>query len=203
MTRKYELKKRAERQDETRLRIVEAAVALHEQFGPAQTSISAIADRAGVGRPTVYRHFPDERSLFTACTGHYMAQHHLPDASTWLQIADPEERLRFGLREIYRWYRETEPMMAVAFRDLPEMPVLAEVMEPMFASFAETTAILAEGWPTPASPVLLAAIGHALAFSTWRSLACDFDLTDETVADLLTAMVVSAQRREAPIIARR
>src|SRR5690349_11417186 len=96
MKRKYELKKRADRQDDTRQRIVEAAVALHEQLGPAQTSISAIAERAGVGRPTVYRHFPDERSLFTACTSHYMAQHHLPDTSLWLHIEDPEERLRFA-----------------------------------------------------------------------------------------------------------
>src|SRR4051812_23166765 len=97
--RKYELKKRAERQDETRQRIVEAAVALHEQLGPASTPISAIAERAGVGRPTVYRHFPDERSLFTACTGHYMAQHQLPDITAWRQIAEPEERVRFALLE--------------------------------------------------------------------------------------------------------
>jgi AcrR family transcriptional regulator len=199
--RKYELKKRAERQDETRHRIVEAAVALHEQLGPAQTSISAIAELAGVGRPTVYRHFPDERALFNACTSHYMAQHQLPDATAWRQIMDPEERLRFGLLETYRWYRDTEQMMAVAFRDLPESQVLAEVMEPIFTRFAETTAILAEGWPTPASPLLLAAIGHALAFSTWRSLARDFDLPDETVANLLTAMVVSSLKRETPVIA--
>ena len=203
MRRKYELKKRADRQDETRIRIVEAAVALHEQLGPAHTPISAIAERAGVGRPTVYRHFPDERSLFTACTGHYMAQHQLPDPTAWLQIADPEERLRFGLQEIYRWYRDTEPMMVVAFRDLPETPALAEVMQPIFARFAATHAILAEGWPTSDSPVLHAAIGHALAFSTWRSLARDFGIDDETVADLLTAMVVTSQRREAPIIAGR
>ena len=202
MKRRYELKKRADRQDETRQRIVEAAVALHEQLGPAHTPVSAIAERAGVGRPTVYRHFPDERSLFMACTGHYMAQHQLPDATEWLQIADPEERLQFGLLEMYRWYRENEPMMAVAFRDLPDTPVLAEVMEPIFDRFATTRDILAEGWPTPDSPVLLAAIGHALAFSTWRSLARDFGLSDGTVADLLTAMVVSSHRRGAVVIGR-
>jgi AcrR family transcriptional regulator len=201
MTRKYELKKRADRQDETRQRIVEAAVELHEQLGPAHTPISAIAERAGVGRPTVYRHFPDERSLFNACTSHYMAQHQLPDATAWLQIADPEERLRFGLLETYRWYRDTEPMMVVAFRDLPGMPVLAEVMEPTFTRFAAAHAVLAEGWSTAASPVLHAAIGHALAFSTWRSLAREFGLPDETVADLLTAMVVSSLRSDAPLIA--
>jgi len=202
-TRKYELKKRAERQDETRLRIVEAAVALHEQFGPAQTSISAIAERARVGRPTVYRHFPDERSLFTACTSHYMAEHQLPDATTWRQFPDPEERLRFGLQEIYQWYRETEPMMVVAFRDLPEIPVLADVMAPTFSKFFAAGAVLSEAWPAPISDEMRAAIGHALAFSTWRSLALDFGLSDETVVDLLTAMVVSSQRYKTQLVAGR
>src|SRR5262245_30208938 len=118
-TRTYQLKKRAERQDETRQRIVDAAVELHEQLGPAQTSISVIAERAGVGRPTVYRYFPDDRSLFSACTSHYLARHQPPDPAGWRQIADLEARTRFGLLETYRWYRETEPMMAGAFRDLP------------------------------------------------------------------------------------
>lgn len=190
--RTYHLKKRAERQDDTRQRIVEATVALHEQLGPARTSISAIAERAGVGRPTVYRHFPDERSLFSACTSHYLARHQPPDPSGWREIVDPAARLRFGLLAIYRWYRETERMMVGAYRDLPELPVLAEVLEPRLRWFAEAHAVLAEGWTAPAPDVLRAAIGHALAFSTWRSLARDHDLGDETVADLLTGMVVSS-----------
>jgi AcrR family transcriptional regulator len=199
--RTYHLKKRAERQDETRQRIVEATVFLHEQLGPAQTSISAIAERAGVGRPTVYRHFPDERSLFTACTSHYLARHQPPDPTGWRQIVDPEERMRFGLLETYRWYRDTEQMMAVAFRDLPAIPVLAEVLEPLFTGFSEARAVLAEGWPTPTPDVARAAIGHALAFPTWRSLARDYGLRDEAVADLLTAMVVSAVRGDVAVFA--
>ncbi|MGD9712183.1 MAG: TetR/AcrR family transcriptional regulator [Thermomicrobiales bacterium] len=190
--RKYELKKRAERQDETRQRIVEAAVALHEQLGPSQTSISAIAERAGVGRPTVYRHFPDERSLFAACTTHYLDQHQVPEWERWRGVIDPRTRLRRGLVEIYRWYRETEQMSSVTFRDLPEVPALAEVLEPHFAGFAAARAILSEGW-SASNPVLLdAAIGHALDFSTWRSLARDHRIDDETVADLMTSMVVAA-----------
>jgi AcrR family transcriptional regulator len=192
--RTYHLKKRAERQDETRQRIVEATVALHEELGPGRTPISAIAERAGVGRPTVYRHFPDERSLFTACTGHYLAQHRFPDLTRWRAIVDPEERLRTGLRETYRWYRETEPMMAGAFRDLPEHPVVAEVMESHFAWFAEADRVLVGGWPAPTPDLLRAVIGHALAFATWRSLARDYGLPDDTVADLMTTMVASAVR---------
>src|ERR671918_294412 len=49
---KYKLKKRAERQEETRLRIARATLELHETLGPSLTTISAIAERAGVGRPT-------------------------------------------------------------------------------------------------------------------------------------------------------
>lgn len=192
MTRKYELKKRAERQDETRQRIVEAAVALHEQLGPAQTSISSIAELAGVGRPTVYRHFPDERALFAACTTHYLGNHQLPDPDAWRSHSDPETRLRVALMEIYRWYRETEAMMVVSFRDLPEMPVLSEVMAPLFALFANARAILANGWSAQSQTLLDAAIGHALAFSTWRSLAGDHGLSDESVVELMAAMVASA-----------
>lgn len=191
MTRKYELKKRAERQDETRQRIVEAAVALHEQLGPAQTSISSIAELAGVGRPTVYRHFPDERALFNACTSHYLSSHQPPDPEVWRSIVDPGERLRVALMEVYRWYRETERMMVVSFRDLPEIPVLSEVMAPLIALFANAQQMLADGWPAPSPALLRAAIGHALAFSTWRSLASDYGLPDEAVADLMIAMVAS------------
>ncbi|HEY6582806.1 MAG TPA: helix-turn-helix domain-containing protein, partial [Rubrobacter sp.] len=65
---KYELKRRAERQEETRLRITRATLELHETVGPALTTRSAIAERAGVGRPTVYSHFPDDLSLGIACS---------------------------------------------------------------------------------------------------------------------------------------
>ena len=192
--RTYQLGKRAQRQGETRQRIVEAAVALHEQLGPARTSISDLAERAGVARPTVYRHFPDERSLYAACTRHYLAQHRPPDFANWRRVVDPEERTRFGLLETYRWYRHTEQMMVVTFRDLPGIPALAEVLEPLFTGFAEARAVLAEGWPTPTPVLLRAAIGLALAFSTWRLLARDYGLPDETAADLLTAMVMSSVR---------
>jgi AcrR family transcriptional regulator len=199
--RAYELKKRAERQDETRQRIVEATVALHEELGPAATSVSAIAERAGVGRPTVYRHFPDDRALFVACTTHYMAQHQPPDPTGWRLIPDPAERVRTGLLEVYRWYRETERMMSVAERDLPQLPTLAEVVGPRYAWLVEAHAILAAGWPAPPPDLLGAAIGHALAFSTWCSLARDHGLTDAAAAGLMTALVVSSARENAPAFA--
>src|SRR5713226_6578642 len=126
MTRKYELKQRAQSQAETRRRIVEATVELHGSVGPARTTISAIAERAGVQRLTVYRHFPDERSLFEACTSHSAVENPRPDPSAWAAIDDPEERLRVALREIYAYFRANEELTANVRRDLPELPVLQE-----------------------------------------------------------------------------
>ena len=83
MNRKYEKKERARRQEQTRQRIVEAAVDLHTSVGPAQTTISGIAKRAGVERHTVYAHFPDDGTLFRACSEHWAARHPLPDPERW------------------------------------------------------------------------------------------------------------------------
>ena len=109
MNRKYEQKERARRQAHTRQRIVEAAVGLHTSVGPAQTTISGIAKRAGVERHTVYAHFPDDRALFRACSEHWAARHPLPDLETLAEICDPVRRLRWALGEVYSWYESVDP----------------------------------------------------------------------------------------------
>src|SRR3954451_3620257 len=129
-TRKYQQKRRAEQQAETRQRIVEALVALHREVGPARTTISAIAERAGVERLTVYRHFPDERSMFEACTTHYAIQVPGPDPSSWAGIEDPAERLRTTLLAFYDYYRRAEDVLAHAARDVPQLPALAAALSP-------------------------------------------------------------------------
>ena len=193
MPRKYEQKRRAERQAETRHRIVEATVALHETVGVARTSISEIAERAGVERATVYRHFPDERSLLAACTGHYVALHPPPDPTAWERITDPGTRLQIGLREIYAYHRRTEHMTDRAERDLPEVPILAEVLAPYLAHRVRTRDVLAAGWPVAPErrDLLTAAIGHAVAFSTWRSLVRGQGLDDTQAVTVISAMVGS------------
>src|SRR5215213_261550 len=115
--RKYEMKKRAERQRETRRRIVEATVELHRTRGPAHTTISEIAQRAGVNRLTVYNHFPDITDLLKACSRHWTERHPPPDPTPWTQIRDPQERLRTALAELYGFYARTEPMRANVLRD--------------------------------------------------------------------------------------
>jgi AcrR family transcriptional regulator len=197
MARKYELKRRAEKEEETRQRIVDATIELHETLGAAYTTIKAIAERAGVERATVYRHFPDERSLFAACTGHHIALNPPPDPTALERIADPEERLRAGLAASYAYHRSTEQMTSNAQRDLPQFPALAEVLAPFFAHWARLHEILVAGWEpaTGDGALVRAAIGHALHFQTWRSLVRDQQLDDEEAIELMVTMVRSVARR--------
>src|SRR5918993_3009485 len=129
-TRRYQKKRRAEQEAETRQRIVEAMVALHREVGPARTTISAIAERAGVERLTVYRHFPDERSMFEACTSHYATLVPGPDPAGWTGKEEPAERLRAALLAFYDYYRRAEDVLTHAVRDVPQLPALAAVLSP-------------------------------------------------------------------------
>src|SRR5215212_9828509 len=191
MTRKYDMKRRAKRQEETRRRIVEATVELHETVGMARTTISAIAEKAGVERLTVYRHFPDERALFTSCSGHWSAANPPPDPASWTQIADPEERLRSALAEIYAYHRRTEPMLANVIRDADVHPLTRELAEPYYQLFERMRYVLATGWGVEDErlPLLLATLGHALDFQTWRSLARQQGLNDEQAVEVMMGMV--------------
>src|SRR3954452_2257054 len=125
--RTYELKRRAERQEETRRRIVDATVELHTTLGPARTTVLAIAEKAGVTRPTVYAHFPDARSLFEACSGHVRATIPPPDPTAWHSIAEPSERLETALRQLYGYYERLEPLLENVQRDATVMPLIAEM----------------------------------------------------------------------------
>jgi AcrR family transcriptional regulator len=181
MTRKYDLGRRADTKAQTRRRITEAAVALHASVGPARTTISAIAERAGVQRLTVYRHFPEERDLFAACGAHWIAENPPPDPAPWAQIADSDERVRTALTAIYRWYRANEGMIGNTARDAPELPALAAVADP--AAYLDPVRDML------GPPTARAALGHALAFSTWRSLTREQGLSDEDAAALIARIV--------------
>jgi AcrR family transcriptional regulator len=191
MTRKYDMKRRAKRQEETRRRIVEAAVELHETVGMARTTISAIAEKAGVERLTVYRHFPDERALLTACSGHWSAANPPPDPASWTQIADPEERLKSALAEVYVYHRHTEPMMSNVVRDAEVHYLTREMAEPYYQLFEQMRYVLATGWGVEDErlPLLLATLGHALDFQTWRSLVRQQGLDDEEAVEVMMGMV--------------
>jgi AcrR family transcriptional regulator len=189
MKRKYELKARARRQAETRERIVEAAVELHTSVGPARTTISAIAERAGVERHTVYAHFADERKLFDACSTHWAERHPFPDLQLSLGIVDPETRLQAVLHDLYRWYEEVESDVAIFRRDAQVHELNAENVAEDDRRLAELADELARGRPRR-KPVR-AAIGHVLEFETWRSLVRRQELSLKQAVESMTRLVAS------------
>jgi AcrR family transcriptional regulator len=192
--RPYRMKRRAELEAETRRRITESAVALHAELGPARTSISAVAEHAGVRRSTVYRHFPDELSLFHACTSHWMAANPMPDLDAWAAIQDPDARLERALVGLYRHYRSTEAMMSRVLRDESLSATVGEMLAGYrrYLVAARDTLMRGRSARGRARRRVAAAIGHALAFATWRSLAVEQDLTDAEAAALVRRLVAAA-----------
>lgn len=188
------MKRRAEQEAETRLRITESAVALHGTLGPAQTTVSAIAEHAGVRRSTVYRHFPDERALFGACSAHWATSNPPPDLGGWQSIAEPDARLDAALAELYAYYRRTGGMLESLLRDAPEVPVVDELMGAFRAMLSEATDVLmrGRGLRGASRDRTRAAVGHALAFSTWRDLTGTQGLDDTQAAELASRLVAAA-----------
>ena len=196
--RKYEMKKRAERQRETRRRIVEATVELHLARGPANTTISEIAKRAGVNRLTVYNHFPDITDLLRACSRSWTERHPAPDPTSWTRIGDPQQRLRTALTELYGFYARTEPMRGNVLRDAETMPELASLLEGSVVPYLEAVRdLLAEGWEVgdDRRNRLLATIKLALDFHTWRSLERESGLSREEAVESMLEAVRSAVSR--------
>ena len=192
--RRYRMTKRAETEEETRKRITQSTVDLHEALGPSRTSVSAIADHAGVRRSTVYRHFPDELALFTACTTHWMAANPSPDPSPWAAIADANERLSVALGQLYPYYRSTCRMMESIHRDEEIMPLVKQMMGGYREYLEAVRRILMDGFrpePSRRRPVE-AAIGHALSFPVWRSLALEQGLSDDECGKLMCRLVRAA-----------
>ena len=170
--RKYELKKRAEQMGETRLRITEAAIDLHGKVGPSRTTLSAVAERAGVERRTLYRHFPTEADLFAACSAHYFSANPWPDLDGWRAIRDPRERLERALDDLYAYYERTEPMFTNVLRDAELVDFARDAIAPLGAYLNEAVEVLVAGRGARGRrrDLLIGALRHALAFSTWHSL---------------------------------
>ncbi len=196
--RKYEMKKRAERQRETRRRIVEATVELHRTRGPFHTTVSEIAKRAGVNRLTVYNHFPNLTDLLRACSRSWTERHPAPDPTPWAQISDPQQRLRTTLRELYGFYARTEPMRANVLRDAQTMPELAALLEGSVVPYLGAVRdLLAEGWEVGEDRRrrLLATIKLAIDFHTWRSLERESGLSREEAVETMLEAVRSVVSR--------
>jgi AcrR family transcriptional regulator len=188
MARTYTLKRRAERQAQTRRRIVEATVELHSTLGPARTTISNVAERAGVQRHTVYAHFPTERDLFYACSGLALERDPLPDEQAWRRIGDPEQRLRRALAEIYGWFARNAELAACVLRDAEVDPLTRDIVQMRIgARMEEFRQVLSQGFPP--NRKLRAALRLALSFPTWRSLVEEGGLNRDGAVDLMVSAI--------------
>lgn len=190
MTRTYTKGKRAEHEAETRDRIVEAALALHGEVGPSATTISMIAERAGVQRHTVYAHLPDERSIYMACSGLHLDRAPPPSPAAWETLNDPSARLKAALTALYGWFAENDALLAAVLRDAERNTVLAEVSGlrfggPMVAIYGSLAAGLGDRGQ--------AALTLALSFHTWRTLR-QHGLAAEATVELMTHAVLTADR---------
>ena len=193
-TRPYTKRRRAVAEAETRLRITEAAIRLHGSIGPARTTLSAVAEEAGVQRATLYRHFPDEAALFGACSAHWAALHPPPDAASWAGIADPEERLRVALAGLYAWYGSDEQMFVNTRRDAALVPAMAGPVTRVRAAMEAMIDVLIKGRPERGHRRrrVLGAIRHATAFGTWYSLTREGGLSDDEAIDAMLGAIEAA-----------
>lgn len=189
--RAYQKSKRASDEQRTRNRIVDAAETLHGSLGPARTTISAVAAAAGVTRATVYRHFPDEESLFLACSSQWIARQELPNPDAWTADHQPLARLHAGLVDIYRYYRSGEAMLTLIHRDAEVVPPRVKAVR-VQAQDRWVQTLLAP-FPRHGSKDVRAAVAHAAAFDTWRSLCRGQGLSDGSAADLMVGMVSVAR----------
>jgi AcrR family transcriptional regulator len=188
--RPYRMNVRAELQEANRRRIAESAAELHATLGPSRTSMSAIAERAGVQRSTLYRHFPDEAAVFEACTAHWMSQHPLPDIEGWATVRDPDERLSRALNELYAYYEGAEPMLVNILRDLDAMEVVQQQFAPFerYMEAAHATLMLGRRLRGRRLHTVRAVVGHALAFTTWQSLVRRQQCTPAEVVEMMSRL---------------
>jgi AcrR family transcriptional regulator len=199
--RKYELKDRARKQEETRARIVAALIELHESVGAARTTVTDVASIAGVNRMTVYKHFATEAEMVEACTSHWIELHPPPDAQAWAAIRDPDERLAVALAELYAYYRTTQAMWSTAYRDAALVESLGAIMDrTWFTYLASSAEILIAGRAARARrrKRLIAALRLALDFPTWRTLTAS-GLDDADAAGLAIGIVTSAVASSASV----
>lgn len=186
MARKYQMVKRREKVEETRRRIAKATYELHSTVGPANTTVAQIAEKAGLPRQTIYRNFPTQLDLFRGCIAFGLQLTPPPDPVAWQGLSDPDQRLRTGLTELYRWFEEVEDIMTNALRDVGAFPVAAEAMQPLAELVESMHSTLSTGWETHSvSPLIRLAID----FSTWKMLRRDEDMKSWSIVEFWEELI--------------
>jgi AcrR family transcriptional regulator len=182
VAREYKMVKRRDQVEETRRRIAKATYELHSTVGPALTTIAMVSDRAGVPRQTVYRNFGTQVELFRSCIAFGLEMHPLPDPAPWQSITDPAERLQVGLKQLYRWFEESEPVLTNVARDSGAVQEAAEVAQkPMSEVLQRIHATLSHGWEGSAVAPLLSL---AVDFATWKKLRREQGMSSRAIAEM-------------------
>jgi AcrR family transcriptional regulator len=197
------MSKRTEQISGTHQRIIDAAVTLHGSVGPARTTIAGIAEKAGVTRLTVYRHFSDDEALFSACSSHWLSHQQLPDPEEWSRHTEPHERLTVGLSDLYRFYRDGDAMLVRIYRDWDSLPQKHRSdLESRNTHFRD---VLLEAFPERnRNPRLSATLSHGISFWTWRSLCHDNGLSNDDAVEVMCTLITTAvgvkERPDAPTL---
>jgi AcrR family transcriptional regulator len=180
--------KRADDVAATRQRIVEAAVELHGSVGPSRTTVAGIAEAAGVTRLTVYRHFPDDETLFNACSAHWFGTQRPADPQRWREVPDPADRVRLGLADLYRFYRDGLPMLRHIHRDRAELPVAQQRRLDDTDTRNRDALLDAFGADDRRRAAL---VGHAVVFWTWHSLCVVQGLSEAEAVEAMVTLIMS------------
>jgi AcrR family transcriptional regulator len=193
--RKYRMTDRAKAQAETRERIVIATMQLHDEQGVAATSFVDVANRAGIGAATVYRHFPTLGSLVMACGAHVWREMDppVPDraSESFNGISGTEARLQRLVEEVDRFYRRGALRLTKAHADrhlVPELDGFLRAVEAGVAALVRE-AVRDQGLPAGVLQMLIA----LMAFPVWTSMQ-SIDVEDEQRRRLVAGLLSCAMR---------
>lgn len=106
---------RAKKASTTRYRILEAVIDCLVEIGYAQTSITTIAEKAGVSRGAMQFHFPSKRSAMEAAIGHLLQRRLDMYRADMARIPKQEDFLEHAIRAY--WKQVIRPEF-VAFQEL-------------------------------------------------------------------------------------
>jgi AcrR family transcriptional regulator len=172
MARNYRLNERAKAQDETRERIVQATMALHDEQGVAATSFTDVARRAGIGAATVYRHFATIDALVAACGAHVWAEMRppVPELATAVfegVVGRPARLLRL-VDELDAFYHRGALRLHKAAADREAVPGLDEFLKAVEAGVVDLVREAVKGEELP--ELAIALLISLTEFPVWQSL---------------------------------
>jgi AcrR family transcriptional regulator len=188
--RKYTMDKRKAAVEETRQRIVEAALALHSEKGIFGTSWQDIAHRADVSVGTVYKHFPSLDELVPACGQLAYAILRPPSLEDAPQIfADAtslEERLGRLIEELFDFYERGAPYMETDFQErrLPAVVQWEAYMRATIAGLVREALVFA----VP-DEHMVQSVSALLDFSTFKSFV-DREIQKEQAAKTISEVLL-------------